>query len=77
MAATLRNYLDQIALTLRPSTVTRAEAILREFACFLTISAPEVGRIAARMGMQMRPGFLAESTRQHGREEHERQPLHS
>jgi integrase len=46
MAATLRNYLDQIALTLRPSTVTRAEAILREFACFLTISAPEVGRIA-------------------------------
>jgi hypothetical protein len=46
MAATLRNYPDQIALTLRPSTVTRAEAILREFACFLRISAPELGRIA-------------------------------
>jgi len=46
LATTLRNYLDQIALTLRPSTVKRAEAILREFACFLAISAPEVARVA-------------------------------
>ncbi len=46
LATTLRTYLDQIALTLRPSTVKRAEAILREFACFLAISAPDVTRIA-------------------------------
>jgi site-specific recombinase XerD len=46
VATTLRKYLDQIALTLRPSTVTRAEATLREFATFLARRAPEVGRIA-------------------------------
>ncbi|MEP6697466.1 MAG: site-specific integrase [Pseudonocardiales bacterium] len=46
VAITLRKYLDQIALTLRPSTVKRAEAILREFASYLALHAPEVGRIA-------------------------------
>jgi site-specific recombinase XerD len=46
LASTLRSYLDQIALTLRPATVKRAEANLREFACFLASHAPEVGRIA-------------------------------
>jgi integrase len=46
MAVTLRTYLDQIALTLRPATVRRTEATLREFACFLASRAPEVGRIA-------------------------------
>src|SRR6266536_3140113 len=46
LAATLRSYLDQITLTLRPATVTRTEAILREFACFLASRAPEVGRLA-------------------------------
>ena len=46
LAGTLRSYLDQIALTLRPATVTRTEAILREFACFLASRAPEVGRLA-------------------------------
>jgi integrase/recombinase XerD len=46
LAATLRGYLDQIALTLRPATVKRIEAILREFACFLASHAPEVGRLA-------------------------------
>ena len=46
LAATLRSYLDQIALTLRPATVTRTEATLREFACFLAERAPEVGRLA-------------------------------
>src|SRR5215210_8891542 len=46
LAATLRSYLDQIALTLRPATVTRTEATLREFAGFLAERAPEVGRLA-------------------------------
>ena len=46
LAATLRSYLDQITLTLRPRTVTRTEATLREFACFLAGSAPEVSCMA-------------------------------
>ena len=46
LAATLRSYLDQITLTLRPATVTRTEATLREFACFLAGHAPEVSRLA-------------------------------
>ncbi len=47
VAATLRGYLDQIALTLRPATVRHAEAALREFAAFLASHAPEVTRVAA------------------------------
>jgi site-specific recombinase XerD len=46
LAATLKGYLDQIALTLRPSTVRSAEATLREFGCFLARHAPEVSRVA-------------------------------
>ena len=46
LATTLRTYLEQIALTLRPSTVTRTEAVLREFAGFLAISAPDVRYLA-------------------------------
>lgn len=46
VAATLRTYLEQIGLTLRPATVHHAEAVLREFGVFLARSAPEVGRIA-------------------------------
>ncbi|MGH2376041.1 MAG: hypothetical protein ACRDIC_21550, partial [bacterium] len=43
---TLLGYLDQIGLSLRPSTVEGAEAILREFACFLARQAPEVRAVA-------------------------------
>jgi site-specific recombinase XerD len=46
LAATLRGYLDQVSLTLRPATVSAAEATLREFACFLADHAPEVARVA-------------------------------
>src|SRR5215472_2700005 len=46
LAATLKGYLDQITLTLRPSTVRSAEATLREFGCFLARHAPEVSRVA-------------------------------
>ncbi len=47
LAATLKGYLDQIALTLRPATVRRTEATLREFGCFLAHHAPEVARVAS------------------------------
>lgn len=46
LAGTLLDYLDQVAVSLRPSTVVGIEAILREFACFLTRQAPGVGRVA-------------------------------
>ncbi|MDQ2826318.1 MAG: tyrosine-type recombinase/integrase [Actinomycetota bacterium] len=46
LAATLRGYLDQVSLTLRPATVCSAEATLREFACFLADRAPDVARVA-------------------------------
>jgi integrase/recombinase XerD len=46
VAATLRGYLEQIALTLRPATVRHAEATLREFGAFLTTVAPAVTRVA-------------------------------
>lgn len=46
LATTLRTYLDQIALTLRPATVKHAEATLREFGRFLAQTAPEVTCLA-------------------------------
>jgi integrase/recombinase XerD len=46
LATTMRGYLAQIRLSLRPGTVTRAEAVLREFACFVADQAPEVGCVA-------------------------------
>jgi integrase/recombinase XerD len=46
LATTMGGYLEQIRLSLRPATVTRAEAVLREFACFLADHAPEVGCVA-------------------------------
>jgi integrase len=46
VAATLQGYLNQIALTLRPATVTSAEANLREFAVFLAEHHPDVAHVA-------------------------------
>ncbi len=46
LAATLLGYLDQVAVSLRPSTVVGIEAVLREFACFLSRHAPQVGSVA-------------------------------
>jgi integrase len=46
LAATLRGYLDQIAVTLRPATVISTESALREFAVFLAGTAPEVHAVA-------------------------------
>jgi integrase len=42
LAATMLRYLDQIALSLRPSSVVAANGILREFAGFLTTEFPAI-----------------------------------
>jgi integrase len=46
LAATLLGYLDQIAVSLRPSTVEGTERILREFAGFVTTADTAVTRVA-------------------------------
>ena len=46
LAATAQRYLDQIALSLRPSTIGEAERSLRELGCFLAREAPEVAGVA-------------------------------
>jgi site-specific recombinase XerD len=38
-------YLDQVALSLRPASVKRAEGMLRHFAGYLTINHPEIGSL--------------------------------
>ena len=42
LAATIRRYLDQIAVSLRPATVASSEVMLRRFAGFLTTNYPEI-----------------------------------
>ena len=42
LAATMLRYLDQLALSLRPASVKRAETMLRRFAGYLTNNHPEV-----------------------------------
>ena len=46
LAGTLLGYLDQIAVSLRPSTVVGIEAVLREFAMFLNAHAADVACVA-------------------------------
>ena len=46
LAATLTSYIAQVRLSLRASTMVRVEAVLREFACWLTVHAPEAGSVA-------------------------------
>ena len=46
LAATLAGYIAQVRLSLRASTMVRVEGVLREFACWLAASAPEVGCVA-------------------------------
>ena len=43
---TLQGYIEQTRLSLRPATMVRVEAVLREFASWLTTHAPEVTAIA-------------------------------
>ena len=42
LASTLAGYIAQVRLSLRASTMVRVEGVLREFACWLAGSAPEV-----------------------------------
>jgi len=42
LAATMLRYLDQIAVSLRPATVTSAEVMLRRFAGWLVANHPEI-----------------------------------
>jgi integrase len=46
LTETFLAYLDQLAVSLRASTVARAESILREFAGFITETDPAVTRVA-------------------------------
>ena len=46
LAATLTGYIAQTRLSLRASTMVRVEGVLREFACWLAVNAPEVGCVA-------------------------------
>jgi integrase len=43
---TLQGYIEQMRLSLRPATMVRVEAVLREFASWLTAEAPEVTAVA-------------------------------
>jgi len=46
LAGTMGRYLDQIAVSLRPATVTSAEVMLRRFASWLVSNHPEVAGLA-------------------------------
>ncbi|MCA1679558.1 MAG: site-specific integrase [Actinobacteria bacterium] len=46
LRATLEGYIEQMRLSLRPATIVRVEAVLREFAGWLTAEAPEVSAVA-------------------------------
>jgi integrase len=43
---TLQGYIEQVRLSLRPATMVRVEAVVREFASWLTTQAPEVAAVA-------------------------------
>ena len=43
---TLTGYIEQMRLSLRPATMVRVEAVLREFAAWLTTHVPEVTAVA-------------------------------
>ena len=46
LAATLRDYIAQVRLSLRPATMVRIEGVLREFAGWVAAHAPDVGAVA-------------------------------
>ena len=46
LRATLEGYIEQTRLSLRPATMVRVEAVLREFAVWLTADAPEITAVS-------------------------------
>jgi integrase len=46
LGTTLQGYIEQTRLSLRPATMVRVEAVLREFAVWLTAHAPEVAAVS-------------------------------
>jgi len=46
LAAALTGYIAQVRLSLRPSTMESIERVLREFACWAAVNAPEVTCVA-------------------------------
>ncbi|HVH22755.1 MAG TPA: site-specific integrase [Pseudonocardia sp.] len=46
LATTLRDYIAQVRLSLRPATMVRIEGVLREFAGWIAVHAPDVGAVA-------------------------------
>jgi site-specific recombinase XerD len=59
---TLQGYIEQVRLSLRPATMVRVEAVLREFASWLTTHAPEVAAVAdlQRAHIERYKRYLAE-----------------
>ncbi|MFZ0379962.1 MAG: site-specific integrase [Solirubrobacteraceae bacterium] len=45
LRATFAGYIEQMQLSLRPATIVRVEAVLREFAGWLTTHAPEIAAV--------------------------------
>jgi integrase len=45
LRATFEGYIEQMRLSLRPATMVRVEAVLREFAGWLTTHAPEIAAV--------------------------------
>jgi hypothetical protein len=62
LRATLEGYIEQMRLSLRPATMVRVEAVLREFAGWLTAQAPEVEAVAdlRRSHIERYKRYLAE-----------------
>ncbi len=46
LRTTLQGYIEQMRLSLRPATMVRVEAVLREFGVWLTAEEPEVAAVS-------------------------------
>jgi hypothetical protein len=47
LRSTFEGYIEQTRLSLRPATMVRVEAVLREFASWLTEHAPDVSAVGS------------------------------
>lgn len=69
LAMTLQGYVEQMSLSLRPSTVPHIERVLRSFALWLTENAPRVKAVAdvRREHIERYKRYLAERPNSRGR----------